>query len=59
MNTSPMSNVITMLRCWCYANISMNVFGDINDLMVQIAQGWRGTSLPWVGIRKEIQRHRC
>ena len=24
-----------------------------------IAQGWRGTSLPWVSIRKEIQRHRC
>ena len=24
-----------------------------------IARGWRGTSLPRVNIRKEIQRHRC
>ena len=24
-----------------------------------IARGWRGTSLPRVNVRKEIQRHRC
>ena len=36
MNTSPIANVTTMQRCGCYANISMNVFGDINALMVQL-----------------------
>ena len=24
-----------------------------------IVRGWRGTSLPRVNVRKEIQRHRC
>ena len=29
------------------------------ELFFLIARGWRGTSLPRVSIRKEIQRHRC
>ena len=28
-------------------------------VVLLIARGWRGTSLPRVNIRKEIQRHRC
>ena len=28
-------------------------------VVLLIAQGWRGTSLPRVNVRKEIQRHRC
>ncbi|WP_278509168.1 hypothetical protein [Segatella salivae] len=28
-------------------------------VVLLIAQGWRGTSLPWVNVRKEIQRRRC
>ena len=36
MNTSPMSNVITMQRRRCYAGIPINVFGNIHALMVQL-----------------------
>ena len=28
-------------------------------VVLLIARGWRGTSLPRVSIHKEIQRHRC
>ena len=35
MDTSPMSNVITMQRCGCYANISMNVFAIMNVITMQ------------------------
>ena len=28
-------------------------------VVLLIARGWRGTSLPRVNVRKEIQRHRC
>jgi len=28
-------------------------------VVLLIAQGWRGTSLPRVNIRKEMQRRRC
>ena len=28
-------------------------------VVLLIVRGWRGTSLPRVSIRKEIQRHRC
>ena len=66
MNVSIIVNVLTTQRHMFYTNISMNVFGNINALMVQrrgvvrlIAQGWRGTSLPWVNVRKEIQRCKC
>ncbi|WP_262502497.1 hypothetical protein [Segatella salivae] len=44
MNESIIANVATMQRRRC---------------CLLIAQGWRGTSLPWVSVRKEIQRHRC
>jgi len=37
------------MRSWC------NAVG----VVLLIAQGWRGTSLPWVSIRKEIQRCKC
>ena len=66
MNASTIMNVEIMQRRMFYTSISMNVFGNINALMVQrrgvvrlIAQGWRGTSLPWVNVRKEIQRCKC
>ena len=36
MNTSPMSNVITMQRCGCYANISMNISTIMNVLTTQL-----------------------
>ena len=36
MNTSPMSNVITMQRCGCYANISMNISTMMNVLITQL-----------------------
>ena len=39
-----------MLRIECF-----NAVG----VVLLIARGWRGTSLPRVNIRKEIQRHRC
>jgi len=35
MNESAIANVTTMQRCGCYGSVSMNVFGDINALMVQ------------------------
>ena len=42
-------------------NPPWRMFSPRNSVRVVllIAQGWRGTSLPWVSIRKEIQRHRC
>ena len=36
MNTSAIANVATMQRCGCYTNIPMNVFYNINILMVQL-----------------------
>ena len=36
MNTLPISNVITTQRRRIYANIPMNVFYNINILMVQL-----------------------
>ena len=35
--------------------LSRNAVG----VVLLIARGWRGTSLPRVNIRKEIQRRRC
>ena len=35
MNTSPMSNVITMQRCGCYADILMDVFTMVNVVTMQ------------------------
>ena len=36
MNTSPISNVITMQRDGCYANITMNVSATLNTLISQL-----------------------
>ena len=36
MNTSPMSNVITMKRGGCYANISMKISTIMNVLTTQL-----------------------
>ena len=36
MNTSPISNVITMQRDGCYANISMNISTIMNVLTTQL-----------------------
>ena len=36
MDTSPMSNVITMQRCGCYANISINISTIMNVLTMQL-----------------------
>ena len=35
MNTSPMSNITTMQRCGCYANIQMNVSAIANVTTTQ------------------------
>ena len=42
-------------------DISITITSPCNSVRVVllIAQGWRGTSLPRVNVRKEIQRHRC
>ena len=42
-------------------NVTLTISSPRNSVRVVllIARGWRGTSLPRVGIRKEIQRRRC
>ena len=42
-------------------NATLIMFSSRNSVRVVllIARGWRGTSLPRVNVRKEIQRHRC
>ena len=42
-------------------DISIAITSPCNSVRVVllIARGWRGTSLPWVNVSKEIQRHRC
>ena len=42
-------------------NIVTTIISSRNSVRVVllIARGWRGTSLPRVNIRKEIQRRRC
>ena len=56
---------ISQLRWYC-AIIPMNEFCNIivsprNSVRVVLlkARGWRGTRLPRVNVRKEIQRRRC
>ena len=44
---------------WMYPPLRMSQRRNSVRVVLLIAQGWRGTSLPWVSIRKEIQRHRC
>ena len=42
-------------------DISITITSPRNSVRVVllIARGWRGTSLPRVNVRKEIQRRRC
>ena len=42
-------------------DISITITSPRNSVrvMLLIARGWRGTSLPRVSIHKEIQRRRC
>ena len=42
-------------------DISIAITSPCNSVRVVllIARGWRGTSLPRVNVRKEIQRRRC
>ena len=66
MNIFAIINVSNTQQRWYCDIFSMRGLYIINALMVQlgtscvlIARGWRGTSLPRVNVRKEIQRHRC
>ena len=42
-----------------YATLTIGSPCNSVRVVLLIARGWRGTSLPRVSIRKEIQRHRC
>ena len=42
-----------------YFAIKMPSWCNAVGVVLLIAQGWRGTSLPWVSIRKGIQRCKC
>ena len=44
---------------WMYALWWMLQWCNSVRVVPLIARGWRGTSLPRVNVRKEIQRHRC
>ena len=44
---------------WMYFAIKMPLWCNAVGVVLLIAQGWRGTSLPWVSIRKGIQRCKC
>ena len=50
----------TILR-FIINDISITITSPCNSVRVVllIARGWRGTSLPRVSIHKEIQRRRC
>ena len=50
-----------IILCFIINDISITITSSRNSVRVVllIAQGWRGTSLPRVNIHKEIQRHRC
>ena len=50
---------ITPLFQWMYFTIYMRSWRNAVGVVLLIAQGWRGTSLPRGNVRKEIQRHRC
>ena len=54
-------NAVVVVPIFRWIHLSPWMFSPRNSVRVVllIAQGWRGTSLPWVSIRKEIQRHRC
>ena len=66
MSVFAIMNVFNPQHRVCYDDYSMNVFNIATALVCNavgvvllIARGWRGTSLPRVNIRKGIQRHRC
>ena len=50
-----------IILCFIINDISITITSSRNSVRVVllIARGWRGTSLPRVSIRKEIQRRRC
>ena len=50
---------ITPLFQWMYFTIYMRPWRNAVGVVLLIARGWRGTSLPRVNVRKGIQRHRC
>ena len=49
------------ILCLILNHIALTIVSTHNSVRVVllIAWGWRGTSLPWVSIRKEIQRCKC
>ena len=44
---------------WTHLSQQMFSFRNLVRVVLLIARGWRGTSLPRVNVRKGIQRHRC
>ena len=44
---------------WTHPSQQMFSFRNSVRVVLLIARGWRGTSLPRVNVRKGIQRHRC
>ena len=56
-----MCNAVGIVPIFQWTHLSPRMFSSRNSVRVVllIARGWRGTSLPRVNVRKEIQRHRC
>ena len=54
-------NAVGVMPVFQWIHLSRRMFSFRNSVRVVllIARGWRGTSLPRVNVRKEIQRHRC
>ena len=54
-------NIVGVMPVFQWTHLSSRMFSSRNSVRVVllIAQGWRGTSLPRVNVRKGIQRHRC
>ena len=50
-----------IISCFIINNIVTTIISSRNSVRVVllIARGWRGTSLPRVNVRKEIQRCKC
>ena len=50
-----------LILCFIINNIVTTIISSRNSVRVVllIARGWRGTSLPRVNVRKEIQRCQC
>ena len=50
-----------IISCFIINDISITITSPRNSVRVVllIARGWRGTSLPRVNVRKGIQRRRC